>query len=202
MKKAYELEQLGIMMMICFASLICISCSDFTEGKKFGIFKVIDDKTVEMNGDIKRSTLRNFNRLLDAYPNIKMIHMNQVPGSRDDDTNLQVAKKVHDLGISTHLVDDGEIASGGVDFFLAGVKRTQGENTNIGVHSWEGDGQTATDFPKGHEYHLQYIDYYISVGFSQQEAEDFYYFTINSAAASDIHWMTEEEITKYKILKE
>lgn len=97
-------------------------------------------------------------------------------------------------------MDNGDIASGGVDFFLAGIQRIKGANSRIGVHSWTGDGEKATDFPEGHEYHLPYIDYYVSVGFTQQQAKDFYYSTINAAPASDIHWMTDEEIKRYKIL--
>ncbi len=101
-----------------------------------------------------------------------------------------------------HLMDNGTIASGGVDLFLAGVKRTKGKNCQIGVHSWGGSGETATDFPVGHEYHLPYINYYVEIGFSQQEAEDFYYFTIYSAPEKSIHWMTDEEIEKYNLITE
>ena len=46
---------------------------------------------------------------------------------------------VRNRGIATHLPADGEIASGGVDFFLAGVKRTAEAGAKIGVHSWADD---------------------------------------------------------------
>lgn len=190
------------MLSLLVIMTFLVSCSDDNDKNDFGIFKVLDDTAIEMNGDITSKTLKNFNRLIEQYPDIKIINMNQVPGSTDDETNLKVAQRVYDLGIATHIMDGGEIASGGVDFFLAGVKRTKGNDTSIGVHSWEGDGKTAMDFPKGHEYHLPYINYYTSVGFTQQGAEDFYYFTINAAPASGIHWMTDEEIVRYGILKE
>ena len=90
-----------------------------------------------------------------------------------------------------------------MDFFVAGIKRTRGSNTKIGVHSWAGPDFTATDFPEGHEYHLPYINYYIAVDYTQQQqAEDFYYFTIYAADADDIHWMTDEQIALYNILTE
>lgn len=63
-----------------------------------------------------------------------------------------------------------------------------------------GNTFTATDFPVGHAYHLTYINYYVSVGFTQQQAEYFYYFTINAATAENVHWMTEAEITTYNII--
>lgn len=171
-------------------------------GKQYGIFWVQDDgKTVIMNSHIRGSTLKNFNQMMEDYPNINLIKMMDVPGSVNDKINLLVAKRVHELGLSIHIMDYGLIASGGTDFFLAGKKRTVGHCVRIGVHSWAKSlKQTATDFPKGHEYHLPYINYYKSVGFDQQWAEDFYYYTINSAPASDVHWMTDEEITKYGML--
>ncbi len=86
-------------------------------------------------------------------------------------------------------LDNGEIASGGVDLFLASVKRTIGKNVKIGVHSWDEDGSQATDYPRESKEHQKY-----------KEAEDFYYFTINSATAEGIHYMTEEEMNKYKAL--
>ena len=154
-----------------------------------------------MNGVINGSSLVNFNKLISKYPNIKTINIKQCDGSSDDEVNLQLSKKVHDLGIATHLLDNAEIASGGVDFFLAGVKRTAGKNTEIGVHSWDDGTNKATDYPEGHAYHLHYINYYKSVGFSNAEAKAFYYFTIKAAAPNDIHWMTKDEIVKYRILK-
>jgi hypothetical protein len=174
---------------------------------QFGIFKVANDnKTVSMDGEINSNTLANFNSLIAAYPNIEQINIVNCGGSSDDDINLQVSLLVHQKGIKTHINNAGLIASGGVDFFLAGTKRTKGSNTQIGVHSWGGEddnGNTvkATDFPRGHQHHLPYINYYKSIGFSQQEAEDFYYFTINAAGPDDIHWMTDAEISQYKILK-
>ena len=177
-----------------------------TKQRQFGIFKVLsDDTTIEMNGEIGDETLINFNKLLVNFPEVSTINIKEVPGSGNDQINLQVSKKVNEKGINTHILDNGLIASGGVDFFLAGAKRTKGTNTQIGVHSWGGEDDngntvTATDFPVGHEYHLEYIAYYIAIGFTQQDAEAFYYFTINAASANDIHWMTEAEVEEYKIL--
>ena len=69
------------------------------------------------------------------------------------------------------------------------------------MHSWsDGNGTQATDFAVGHAYHLPYINYYVSVGFTQQQAENFYYYTINAATAENIHWMTDAEIVTYNIL--
>lgn len=197
----------NVWMLVMGMGLVLLSCSDDSDdigGRKFGIFEVLDDDiTVEMDGTINRSSFKNFNEMEDAFPNIQTIRIKNCDGSSDDETNLQLSARVHQRGMDTYLMEGGIIASGGVDFFLAGVRRTRGANTMIGVHSWaDGDGNEATDYPVGHENHLLYINYYVSVGFSQQAAEDFYYFTINAAPAEEIYYMTDAEVERYGILKE
>jgi len=196
-----------LILLLGFASLLSISCSKVeSENPKFGIFSVLIDKTtVEMKGTIQSKSLQNFNKLYSQYPNIQKIFISNCDGSMDDEVNLLLSERIHKLKIKTHLMDNGLIASGGVDFFLAGNERTKGRNTKIGVHSWAGADKngkevSAKDFPIGHENHLPYITYYQKIGFTQKEAEAFYYFTINAASAETIHWMTEEEINQYKLL--
>ncbi len=211
MKKEQILKML--LMLLLTQGIFFISCSDDETilepalETEFGIFEVIDANTIEMDGVINSSSLNNFNQMVAVYPNINTINIVNCDGSEDDETNLQLSALVHQRGADIHILDNGLIASGGTDFFLAGTRRTKGANTRIGVHSWGGqddDGNliSATDFPVGHEFHQPYIDYYMSVGFTQQEAEDFYYFTINAASPDDIHWMTDEEITQYGLLTE
>ena len=191
-----KIQSLIIVLLLTATTLI--ACN---KKRRFGIFTVSKNKTtVEMDGTIGRSSLKNFNKLLKKYPSIDRIEIIECGGSSDDETNLQLSLKVHQKGINIHLLDNGEIASGGVDFFLAGIERTKGFNTKIGVHSWDSNEGSATDFEIGHSNHLPYIDYYVSIGFTQEEAEVFYYFTINAAPASSIHWMTDAEIDSYKII--
>lgn len=172
-----------------------------TSPKTQGIFTLLEgDSTLLMDGVINRKSLNNFNSLYQSFPSIKRIEIKECEGSMDDETNLKLSKRVNSLLINTHLQDNGLIASGGVDFFLAGIKRTRGVNVTVGVHSWSDGGSVqATDFPVGHANHLPYINYYVSIGFTQQLAEDFYYFTINAALASDIHIMTETELQTYSM---
>lgn len=128
-------------ILLLFLGLSIVSCSkdddvDYSLQSKFDIFEVqADNTTVLMNGEIKSSTLREFQHMLQGHPNVKLIKMGEVPGSSDDETNLKVGKLLKEKGINTHIVDKGEIASGGVDFFLAGTKRTKDGAVKIGVHS-------------------------------------------------------------------
>ncbi|WBX73637.1 hypothetical protein PG913_12530 [Tenacibaculum pacificus] len=200
-----KIQKLIVLITASFLLLFtnCTTNDDIANTESdFGIFKIASDKKiVEMNGTIGSSSLINFNKLYAVYPTITKINIKNCDGSSDDEVNLKLSKKVYDLNIEIHLLDNAEIASGGVDFFLAGKKRTRGTETRIGVHSWAGDDSTATDFPVGYANHLPYIEYYKSIGFTDTAAKAFYYFTINAAAANSIHWMTEAEIGTYKMLK-
>jgi len=189
--------------------LLLISILVFTSSCKkeevlatdFGIFAVQNETTAIMNGVIGTNTPKHWDNFIVANPNTTKLILKDCPGSEDDEANLEAARKIRQQGIAIHLPADAVIASGAVDLFLAGTTRTRAAGSKIGVHSWsDGGSKEATDFPVGHANHQPYIDYYKEMGFSQADAEAFYYFTINTAKASDIHWMTDEEIEQYKLL--
>lgn len=159
-----------------------------------------DHKSIVLDGVINSSAFDDFKELATTYPDAKLVIIINCDGSINDDVNLELAAYIHEHGFNTHLKAFGLIASGGTDLFLAGINRTVGENTKIGVHSWAGEDEKATDFPKGHKHHQPYIDYYKSLGFTPEEAKAFYYFTIYAAGPDDIHWMTAEELKKYKVI--
>lgn len=197
--------------IILLTSFLLTSCNsdddasqDFSSTFTFDIFTVQpDEQTVIMNGEIKSRTLQDFTNLLQGHPTIQRIHIGTVPGSNDDEINFQVGVLLRQNEINTHILDNGIIASGGVDFFLAGVQRTRGENTIIGVHSWsDGNGNQATDFPIDSPEHLPNIQYYENLGYNAQWSRDFYFFTINAAPADGIHWMTEEEIAQFEVISQ
>ncbi len=208
--KAMTIHRIKLLMLVLSIGLLTVSCSsdddnqNFSNTFTFDIFTVQPDReTVTMNGEIKSRTLRDFRNMLSGHPNIKLINMGDVPGSSNDEINVQVGRLLNEKQINTHILDNGMIASGGVDFFLAGIQRTRGNNTMIGVHSWsDGQGAEATDFPEDSSEHQRYIQYYQSLGFTEQWSRDFYFFTINAAPAADIHYMTEEEISQYQMLTE
>ena len=137
------------------------SCSDDSpispNQKTFGVFEVQDDNTtVHMNGEIDENIISSFNQLKMEYPNAKNIVMVDCPGSSDDEANLVVSKQMHDSGYSFHLMANSVIASGAVDMYVGGIKRTREAGSQIGVHSWgSGPGEPiATSYPEGHDVHL------------------------------------------------
>ena len=162
-------------------------------------FSIENDSTISLNGVISSNTLNAFNEVLRQNPDTKWLIFKEAPGSEDDETNVRVGRKLRETGLNTHVEAGGFIASGAVDLFLAGTKRTLGVSTQVGVHSWSDGRNDATDFPMDSEEHQLFIQYYVDIGIRQQLAEDFYFFTINAAPADDIHWMTADEIALYEI---
>ncbi len=178
------------------------ACRDNIVVSAYGVFSVIDDTTIEIDGVIDSGSIDNFENLLEDYPDIETINIVEIPGSNDDDINLEISLMIHENGMSTHLLDDAIIASGGVDLFLAGIERTRSSNNMVGVHAWSNGVSEATDFPEEDEEHVIYLEYYQNIGFTKQEAKDFYFFTINAAPSASIHYMTETELNLYDIFTE
>ena len=187
-------------------SIILISLAfSFNSCKKgymdrYGPFYVSNDTTVVMDGDMGSRIDQQFEKLIENYPNIRLIIMEDCPGSRNDEEMFKAALNLKDHAINTHLPPSGKIQSGAVDFFLAGTIRTMETGAKIGVHAWSDGSSEATDYHTEHVEHKPYIDFYKSIGFSDQEAEDLYFFIINAASANNIHWVTQQEIIDYNML--
>jgi len=161
-------------------------------------FEVVGDQAI-MTGTIDSSTINSVESLIKNHPEVKTIVMKNVPGSMDDESNLIASRLVRKAGLNTHVPADGMIASGGTDFFCAGVVRTIEVGAEIGVHSWAGDGVTnANTLSKDHPEHQKYLDYYNEMNIPQ----DFYWFTIQAAPAESIHNMTRAELVKYALVSE
>lgn len=196
------MKQLSQILILAFlvSTVFISSCKKDVGPNDYGIFSSQDEKTAIMNGVIGSNTPQHWDNFIAAFPSTDKIIMKNCPGSEDDVANLEAARKVKTKNLSIHLPSDAEIASGAVDFYLAGATRTRETGSKIGVHSWASLFKSATDYPVGHENHQPYIDYYVEMGFSQADSEAFYYFTINAAGANDIYWMTEAEIVEYKLV--
>jgi len=163
---------------------------------------VVEDETLLMNWVINEETPNLVYEIFEDH-DIEEIVMQEVPGSADDDANLEIALWLSQQELTIILEEDSDIASGGTDLFLAGAERIMYDGAKIGIHSWASDdGTVATDFPEGHKEHQKYIDYYIDLGFSEEWSEEFYYLTIESAPADDMYYMTNDEIEEYEMVTE
>lgn len=153
----------------------------------------IDGDTAFMVDEIGSDTPDAVRTLLSDYSDVTTISLVNVGGSSDDQANLEASRLVREAGLATHVPADGEIASGGVDFFLAGATRSFDDGARFGVHSWAGDDIEGADLPEDDPEHDLYLDYYAEMGVDA----DFYWFTLEAAPAADIHWMTSDELDTY-----
>ncbi|WP_462251795.1 hypothetical protein [Ekhidna sp.] len=189
--------------LILVISSIAFSCKRESVGiRLIKPFAILNDTTIALNDDINRNSLKAFNEAIRQNPETTLLIFKEAPGSEDDEVNVQLGRSLRKLRLNTHVENNGFIASGAVDLFLAGINRSIGENAQVGVHSWSDGKREANEFSEDAEEHQLYIQYYIDIGIEEQLARDFYFFTINAAPAADIHWMTKDEIMRYSISTE
>lgn len=150
-------------------------------------------------GYINTNTPNVVQQLINNHPNVTTIVLLDSGGSDDDQANLQASQLLRNAGYKMYLPSNASIASGAVDMFFSGTVRVIDPGAMVGVHSWSDGVNDATVYPVGHANHQPYINYYMNMGLSQQEAEDFYYFTINAAPAASIYWMTDSQLDQYKL---
>jgi len=159
---------------------------------------VVDGTDAVMTGVIGPGSPGRVLELILEHPEVARIVMVNVPGSIDDDANVRAARLVRRAGLATFVPADGEVASGGTDFFQAGVVRTCGAGARFGVHSWAGPGIEGKDVPRDDSQHQMYLDFYREMGIP----DEFYWYTLEAASADGIHWMTEEELERFDMLTE
>lgn len=145
-------------------------------------------------GVIDGTTPDTLRKALAANPDIKTILMQYVPGSADDEANLDASRLIRAGGIATVVPRGGFIASGGTDMFLAGVQRQIRSGACIGVHSWaSGTGTEGKDVPRDDPEHHLYLNYYKEMGIPSE----FYWFTLSAAEAEGMHYMNNGEIAQF-----
>jgi len=186
---------LGLYQIPIVRNIVFVIALNVTEQTELSV----EGNSLYMDGLINSKTPDQFKAVFSENPNIDTLIMKTVEGSVDDEANLEVAEWISKKNLVFVLESESMIASGGTDFFLAGKTRIIKDGAKVGVHSWAGENKVATDFPKGDKAHQAYIDYYIAVGWTQEKAEKFYYFTIEAAPADDIYWMTAKELKDYQI---
>ncbi len=132
--------------------------------------------------------------MLSANPAIATIVLIECPGTEDAMANLQLGRMIHDRGIITHAPNGSSVRSGGVDLFLAGIRRIADPGSKFAVHSWVDDhGMEPRNFSPSSPENRVYIDYYRAMGLTEVTARAFYDLT-NSVPNSKVRWLTPEEL--------
>jgi len=157
----------------------------------------IKNKQAYLNGDLGTITYRQIKNLITNHPEVRTIVFENVPGSLNDAVNMHTGRLINEAGLTTKVPYCGMIASGGVDIFCAGKNRIIEKGAKLGIHSWSAGSFDADDLPKDHPAHQYQIAYFkMCLG---EKGEDFYFHTLEAAKAGDIHWMSNDEISKWNV---
>jgi hypothetical protein len=155
----------------------------------YGPFRVLDASHAALVDTTDARTLTQFVAMLHAFPGIRILELVECPGTDDDRANLRLGVMIHDRGIATDVPDGGSVRSGGVELFLAGVRRSAAANAEFAVHSWADEyGLEPKDYAPNAPENRIYIDYYRRMGMSEVEARAFYAMT-NSVPNADAKWL-------------
>jgi len=148
---------------------------------------------------------RAYNQIFDlthSHPEVKTLVEGHISGSVHDDINMQTGRLVRKFGLETHITKTSDIASGGVDLFCSGKKRTMEDGAKVGVHSWSDEkGTEAGELPTGSKLHRDQINYFTEM-LGSPVGKDFYFYTINAAPADDIYQMSRAEMEAYTLLND
>ena len=158
---------------------------------------VVQGTDAYMYGVLNETAPTVVSHLLVYFTEVERLVMVDVPGSEDDEFNLIAARMVRTAGLDTHIPANGWVASGGVDFFVAGVKRSIEQGAQVGVHSWGNHTEQGADVPRNHPAHQPYIQYYQDMALTNPAG--FYFFTLQAAPANNIHIMSRAEIRQWQL---
>ena len=189
------MKKITVFILLLIALTSCESLMLGISGESAADFKVVGNK-VYVNGTLGKKAHKNFMKTLGKHPNIKTLVLQEVPGSISDEWNVKTCKEVRKRGIDTYLEANSVIESGGVDLFIAGVKRYSEESAKIGVHAWRNLQKGGDAYPPEHEEHDVFVDYFKVI----ERDTSFYWFTLRAAPADGMHFMTKEEIEKYNLV--
>lgn len=199
-----------VMVSVLIVSMVlatgCCDCTDdapVTPPSYLAATFEIDGEIARMYGVIDHTTPQRVHELVTDNPEVTTIMMMDVPGSADDPANLSASRMVREHGLRTVIPSNAVVASGGVDFFLAGEERWVETCAKLGVHSWDEDAEDGSlllgnEVPRDHPIHTMFLDYYAEMGIPA----DFYWFTLEAAPSERIHWMSDEEILRYEMVTE
>lgn len=157
----------------------------------------LDSTSIQLSGVLGKQMHKKLESYLKNHSEINKIVLDQIPGSINDAWNVKTCKMIHDLGIETYLNSNSVIASGGVDLFISGTKRTIETGAKIGVHSWRDGKKDGSEYPRGANEHNLFIDFFNEI----EMDTSFYWYTLSAAPGKDIHWMSDEEIERFELSK-
>ncbi len=97
--------------------------ADFAEPNDDELRLDLRDRSLFVAGEINMTAYDDVEQALDANPNVRTLVFTRVPGSSEDDVNVEIGRMIRARGLTTYLPARGVVASGGTDLFLSGARR-------------------------------------------------------------------------------
>ncbi len=185
-------------MRVELAFATCLALSACDAGANFGstIDLAVEGEVLVVNGTINSQSFREFSSVMAANPQIAVVELQDVQGSTDEMVVAEMGYDIRARGFATRVAPGGQVFSGGVDLFLAGVRRSVGAGAILGVHEWESGLGRARDYPRGDPWHeptRTYIEDMLG-------SDAFYWFTLEAAAFDEVHIMSRAEMVAFGLV--
>lgn len=165
--------------------------------QQFGPFRVLDLRRAAIIGATDASSPSAFKQMMSAWPEIEVLEFVDASGTTNDIANLKLGRAIRSAGISTYIPPGGSARSGAVELFLAGTRRSIAKDTWFAVHSWRDEaGREPRDFAPDAPENRLYLDYYVQMGMSIEDARAFYAMT-NSVPHNDALWIKGAEMGRW-----
>lgn len=163
----------------------------------YGPFVVLDASRAALVDATDERTPDAFSAMMRDHPGIVLLEMRDCPGTYDDRANLRLGRMIHARGIATHVPGNGWVASGAVELFLAGSRRSLDPGARFAVHSWEDEnGRGPWDYAPDAPKNRAYLDYYRAMGMNEGEAKAFYAMT-NSVPFERPRFLSAGEMARW-----
>ena len=159
-----------------------------------------DGDSARLDGLLTRATYVKLRDMIATRPEIERIVFGDVQGSLEDDINFHTGRMIREAGLDTHVPADGSTVSGGVDLFIAGVRRTVEPGGVLGIHSWccDENGVPGNRLPLDHEMHDVQVTYARDV--LGERGEAFYFHQLQAAPFDGMHRMSREEMERFGVV--
>ncbi|NLR69828.1 hypothetical protein HGI47_02915 [Novosphingobium sp. ERN07] len=180
--------------------IVGLNRADVQGVASFGPFEVLDGTRAALVAETDSYSPADFQKMLRAFPGIRVLEMPDCPGTVDDFANLRLGRMIRANGIATHVPEHGSVRSGAVELFLAGASRSAAPDASFVVHAWlDDDGREPDDFAANDPVNRAYVDYYREMGLPADKAAAFYALT-NSVPHEEVLMLAADDLRKYAAL--
>ena len=197
----FRRQQITVLILLLIGAIVAIY--QVTRPGHGGLRFQVDGDTAYINGGTNSRSYGVAKQFFKDNPQVNHLVLERMPGTRDADTNLRIAREIRKRGLTTHLNKNSYIASGAVDLFLSGTERTMECGALIGVHSWSYTGRHGIGVfsPKniGRDERSRLQEHFLKeMGIDT----DFYAFTRDAADADEIYVLLPKDIARFDLLTE